>query len=99
LWPRIEWRGTHPTMRAALVPIILLAAVSMGCSGRASGPPAQVPGTTTLTNASVLPPPREKLILPEVNFDDEDEDEGTDGPNDLGGSLPKATYALRDTTK
>lgn len=79
---------------AALVPMVLLGAVSMGCSGRSSAPPAQVPGTTTLTNASVAP--REKLILPEVNFDDAEEDEGTDGPNDLGGSLPKATYALRD---
>ena len=79
---------------AALVPMVLLGAVSVGCSGRASAPPVQAPGTTTLTNASV--PSRPKLILPEVNFDDEDEDEGTDGPNDLGGSLPKSTYALRD---
>lgn len=79
---------------AALVPMVLLGAVSMGCSSRAAAPAAQVPGTTTLTNATV--PPREKLILPEVNFDDVDEDEGTDGPNDLGGSLPKATYALHD---
>jgi hypothetical protein len=75
---------------AALVTMVLLGAVSVGCSGRAFAPPVRSPGTTTLTTASV--PLRTKPILPEVNF----EDEGTDGPNDLGGSLPNAAYALRD---
>lgn len=83
---------------ALLVPMLVLGTVAVGCTGRASAPPAQVPGTTTLTNANVnanvTAPPREKLILPEVNFDDADEDEGTDGPNDLGSSAPKATHAL-----
>lgn len=89
---------------AALVPTVLLGAVTIGCSGRTSAPPANVPGTTTLTNANVTnanapnanAPPREKLILPEVNFDDVDEDEGTDGPNDLVGPVRNATYALHD---
>jgi hypothetical protein len=75
---------------AALVTMVLLGAVSVGSSWRASAPPVRAPGTTTLTNATV--PRRTKPILPEVNF----EDEGTDGPNDLGGSLPIAADALRD---